>query len=59
MLADHTKWGVTGLCTICPLSDAATLVTDSGLGERAQTVLRREIDRVIVSVPGYDTERSA
>jgi DeoR/GlpR family transcriptional regulator of sugar metabolism len=59
VLADHTKWDVTGLRTICPLSTANTIVTDDGLGEHAQSVLRREIRRVVVSVPGSATERSA
>ncbi len=59
VLADHTKWGVAGLCTICPLSGASTLVTDSGLGEHALAVVRREINRVVLSGPSSHAERSA
>jgi len=31
VVADHSKWGVTGLCTIAPLARASTLVSDAGL----------------------------
>lgn len=52
VLADHTKWGVTGLRSICPLSAATTVVTDEGLDDDAREVLREHVDRLIVCDPG-------
>ena len=34
VVADHTKWGMVGLCTIAPLAEADVLVTDAGLDRR-------------------------
>ena len=49
VLADHTKWGVTGLTTMASLGEAAVVVTDDRLGEQAHAVLTEHIGRVILS----------
>ena len=41
VLADHTKWNVTGLSSIAPLAQAETLITDTGIPTAAKTVLGR------------------
>lgn len=51
VLADHTKWNVTGLSTIARLGDAAVCVTDSGLAEPAREILREQVGRLVVSAP--------
>ncbi len=43
VVADHTKYGVTGLSTICPLSAANSLFVDAGLDAAAVDLLRSEI----------------
>lgn len=48
VLADHTKWGVTGLTTMAALDDAAVVVTDDLLGDRARAVLDELVARVIL-----------
>jgi len=48
VLADSTKWGVTGLGTIAPLGDAHCLITDDRLSADARAVLAREIDEVTI-----------
>jgi DeoR/GlpR family transcriptional regulator of sugar metabolism len=49
VVADHTKWGVRGLSRIAPLDAAHALVSDTGLGADAQTILTEHIERVIVA----------
>jgi DeoR/GlpR family transcriptional regulator of sugar metabolism len=56
VLADHTKWGVTGLSTIAALSEADVCVTDSGIDPEARQVLEEQAGRLIVSSP--DAARS-
>lgn len=51
VLADHTKWGVTGLATIARLSDAAVCVTDDGLADDARGVLSSAVGRLVVTSP--------
>ncbi len=46
VVADHTKYGVTGLSTICPLSAADSLITDAELDPPALEVLRSEVSDV-------------
>lgn len=48
VLADSTKWGVTGLGTIAPLADADVLITDDRLPADARAILAREIDTLTV-----------
>jgi DeoR/GlpR family transcriptional regulator of sugar metabolism len=54
VVADHTKWGIVGISTIVELGDADVLVTDSGLGEQARTLLAAEVDELILApvLPG-------
>jgi DeoR/GlpR family transcriptional regulator of sugar metabolism len=49
VVADHTKWGVRGLSRFASLDQADVLVTDSGLGSDARTVLGEHVDEVIVA----------
>lgn len=58
VLADHTKWGVTGLTTMAGLDDADVVVTDELLGEHARSVLAEHVGRLVVSPVGPSTERS-
>jgi DeoR/GlpR family transcriptional regulator of sugar metabolism len=49
VLADHTKWGVTGLCHIAPLSDADVLVTGAAIAPEAVETLGQFIGSVVVA----------
>ncbi len=48
VVADHTKFGVTGLSTICPLSQADSLIVDAELDPGALEVLRSHVANVEV-----------
>ncbi|MCW0216368.1 MAG: DeoR/GlpR family DNA-binding transcription regulator [Pseudonocardia sp.] len=43
VVADSSKWGVTGISTIAALSEADVLVTDAGLDDEARAVLSGEV----------------
>lgn len=49
VLADHTKWGVTGLCQIVPLAGIDAVVTGAQLDPHAQQILRELIDSLILA----------
>jgi DeoR/GlpR family transcriptional regulator of sugar metabolism len=49
ILADHTKWGVSGLVTIAPLNEATVCVSDEGLNSHARTVLHEHVGRLVLS----------
>jgi DeoR family glycerol-3-phosphate regulon repressor len=49
VLADHTKWGVTGLTTMARLDDADVCVTDELISEQAREVLSDHVGRLVVS----------
>ena len=51
VLADHTKWGVTGLSSIAPLNDADTVVTDAGISAVARETLEEHVGRVLIADP--------
>jgi len=51
VLADHTKWNVTGLSAIAPLDEADTVVTDVGLSATALDTLEGHVRRVLVADP--------
>jgi DeoR/GlpR family transcriptional regulator of sugar metabolism len=53
VLADHTKWGVTGLSTIAPLGRASALITDDGIDEHARAILGEATDGLVI-VSGDD-----
>lgn len=57
VLADNTKWGVTGLSTIAALSEADVCVTDSGLSDEARAVLSDHVGRLIVAAPDRSRTR--
>jgi DeoR/GlpR family transcriptional regulator of sugar metabolism len=52
VVADHTKWGVIGLCSILALDQADVLVTDAGLGEEAREVLAERVGELLVAPAG-------
>jgi DeoR/GlpR family transcriptional regulator of sugar metabolism len=49
VLADHTKWAVTGLSAIAPLSDITTCITDDGLVPAAQEVLEGCVGQLVLA----------
>lgn len=52
VLADHTKWGVVGLCAMARLSDASALVSDADLDADARDVLSNSVGELIIAGPG-------
>jgi DeoR/GlpR family transcriptional regulator of sugar metabolism len=51
VMADHTKWGLTGLATIARLDDAAVCIIDDGLSDHAADVLTSRVGRLILTSP--------
>ncbi|HET8766391.1 MAG TPA: DeoR family transcriptional regulator, partial [Pedococcus sp.] len=51
VLADHSKWGTVGLSTIIPLASVDLLVTDPGLGPRAQQALTDAGVETVLAAP--------
>jgi DeoR/GlpR family transcriptional regulator of sugar metabolism len=49
VVADHTKWGVIGLCSILSLDQADALVTDAGLGDEARELLAEQVGELLVA----------
>jgi DeoR/GlpR family transcriptional regulator of sugar metabolism len=49
VVADHTKWGVIGLCSILELDQAEVLVSDDGLGEAARQTLAERVGELLVA----------
>jgi DeoR/GlpR family transcriptional regulator of sugar metabolism len=49
VVADHSKWGVVGLSTIVPLSDADVLVTDDGLTTHAREMLEEQVGELVIA----------
>ena len=47
VLADHTKWGITGLSTFAELAEADVLVTDDDLGPEAIGLLDSIVHRLV------------
>jgi DeoR/GlpR family transcriptional regulator of sugar metabolism len=56
VLADHTKWGVTGLSSMAPLERATALITDSGLAASAKSTLEENIGRVILADTSFSDD---
>ena len=54
VLADHTKWNVTGLSSIAPLDQAETLITDTGIPASARSVLGEHIGHVVTVDPLFN-----
>jgi DeoR/GlpR family transcriptional regulator of sugar metabolism len=55
VLADHTKWGVVGLCSMASLADAAVLVSDRGLTAEARESLSTTVGELVIA----DEDRTA
>lgn len=53
VLADHTKWNITGLSTIAPLQRAAAIITDSGMPQVARSALEQHVTRVLFTDPRF------
>ncbi len=49
VLADHTKWGTTGLCSMAALDRAAVVITDRGLPAAARTALEDSVGRLVLA----------
>jgi DeoR/GlpR family transcriptional regulator of sugar metabolism len=49
VVADHSKWGVVGLSTIVPLSDADVLITDDALPAHAREVLGGQVGELVIA----------
>lgn len=49
VLADHTKWGVTGLSSFAELQDADTVITDAGLPAEAIFELEQRRTHVVIA----------
>jgi DeoR/GlpR family transcriptional regulator of sugar metabolism len=59
VLADHTKWGVTGLSSMAPLHRAAVLITDGGLPAPANAMLEEHIGRVVLADTSFSDDDTA
>jgi DeoR/GlpR family transcriptional regulator of sugar metabolism len=56
VLADHTKWDVTGLSSFAGLSDVDVLVTDRGIATDAHEILVDSIEHVMMVDTGTPTD---
>ena len=54
--ADSSKWGVVGLSSMAALSEAAVLVTDSGLSAQASGALADHVGELVVVDPVDDDD---
>jgi DeoR/GlpR family transcriptional regulator of sugar metabolism len=54
--ADSSKWGVVGLSSMAALSEAAVLVTDSGLSAHASGALADHVGELVVVDPVDDDD---
>lgn len=53
VLADHTKWGITGLSSMASLADASILITDRGMPQGARTVVSEHVGRLVLADPTF------
>ncbi|MEO6571245.1 MAG: DeoR/GlpR family DNA-binding transcription regulator [Ilumatobacteraceae bacterium] len=53
VVSDHTKWGLSGLATIAPLSDASVCVIDDGLPDDAREALGAQVGRLMIANPDF------
>ncbi|SDM45717.1 DeoR/GlpR family DNA-binding transcription regulator [Streptomyces wuyuanensis] len=49
VVADHTKWGTVGLSSFARLDEVDTLVTDSGLPDRARVEIAEHLPNLVVA----------
>ena len=54
VMADHTKWNVTGLSSIAPLAAAETMITDTGIPAQAKTVLAEHVGHIVTADPLFN-----
>lgn len=59
VMADHTKWGITGLSSMAPLSRATTLITDGGLSAAAHHVLDEQVGRVVLADTSFADDNAS
>ncbi len=59
VVADHTKWGVVGLCSIAGLDDAEVLISDDGLEPAARTLLEQEVGQLVLAPTGTTHQETA
>lgn len=51
VLADSTKWGVVGLSSMAPLSNASVLITDTGMSQSARQAVAEHVDELVLVAP--------
>jgi DeoR/GlpR family transcriptional regulator of sugar metabolism len=51
VLADSTKWGVVGLSSMAPLSNASALITDTGMSQSARQAVAEHVDELVLVAP--------
>jgi DeoR/GlpR family transcriptional regulator of sugar metabolism len=49
VVADHSKWGVIGLCTIATLDEVDVLVTDADLSPEARRTVSQQVGQLVVA----------
>ncbi|NEA88339.1 DeoR/GlpR transcriptional regulator [Streptomyces sp. SID7958] len=59
VVADHTKWGTVGLSSFASLDEVDTLVTDSGLPDRARQEVSERLRRLVVAGEAEEAEEAA
>nr|WP_203625444.1 DeoR/GlpR family DNA-binding transcription regulator [Streptomyces sp. SID9913] len=59
VVADHTKWGTVGLSSFASLDQVDTLVTDSGLPDRARQEVSERLRRLVVAGEAEEAEEAA
>ncbi|MEV1007040.1 DeoR/GlpR family DNA-binding transcription regulator [Streptomyces sp. NPDC049881] len=57
VVADHTKWGTTGLSSFASLDEVDTLVTDSGLPGADREEIAEHLAELIIAGPGEGAGR--
>ena len=57
VLTDSSKWGIVGLSSMASLSEAAVVITDSGLPAQATGILSERVpELILVDVPSPAVE---
>jgi len=62
VMADHTKWGTTGLSSFAALDEVDVLITDAGIPPDARQALTERVGRLVVAGepdPDRATDRPA
>jgi DeoR/GlpR family transcriptional regulator of sugar metabolism len=49
VVADHTKWGITGVSTIAQLERADIVISDAGLEADARAVLEERVGQLVLA----------